>query len=98
MQKYKKIMAALLSVAVLVTLLFSLPFIVIETNHNHTGEDCPICLAIETTINTLKALGTAEIISVIFCFVAMRAFCVFSKPYIDMWSQTLVTLKVKMVN
>ena len=39
--------------------LFTVLFIVKESNHNCTGADCPICLAIQHAEQTLKQIGTA---------------------------------------
>lgn len=41
--------------------LFTVLFIVKESNHNCTGEDCPICLSIQHAEQTLTQIGAGTV-------------------------------------
>lgn len=64
----KKKFAKFLIVITTGLIIFSLAYIVKETNHDCTGDnDCPICVRIEQCINNFRTLGTSgEIKSDIF--------------------------------
>lgn len=57
MRHQKRIGAGLLCVILILALLVSSAFIVYETGHNCTGEDCPICQAMALTGQLLRLIG-----------------------------------------
>ncbi len=59
MTKKNRILASILAVAFVIVMLFSVCFIVAESNHICIGEDCPICYQISICENTLKTIGLA---------------------------------------
>lgn len=56
--KKQRTMALVISVFILVISLFSTFFIAEESNHDCTGQDCPICACIQQAEQTVKNLGS----------------------------------------
>ena len=96
MEKKKRVLAALLAVAVLFVMLYSALFIAVHADHDCDGEDCPICYQINVCQNTLKNLSFAVSVAVLaaaFTYTLCRSIsaCADVIP-----SYTLVSLKVKL--
>ena len=90
--------ATALSVLLLLTVLFSALFPVMEANHHCHGEDCPICSCIAMCANTLRSFGDGSILLV---FAVLHVlFSVFSISFKtkDSLDQTLVSRKVRLNN
>ncbi len=95
MKKAKRAAVAT-AIVLLFAMLFSVLFIVHETGHKCTGEDCHVCMKIDACENALKnitgAVAAAAALAVV-CYVFVRSllpvhnFCAASSP---------VTLKVKL--
>lgn len=53
----QKLTAQLLCLTVLLSLLFSMYFVVVEAHHRCEGDDCPICAEIEFYQNLIHQMG-----------------------------------------
>lgn len=96
MEKKKKIAAILLAVAVLLVVLYSALFIAAETNHDCTGENCPICYQINVCQNALKNLSSA-VCTAILTAAFIHTLCkniLICRNFVQ--NYTLVSLKVKL--
>ena len=96
MEKKKRVLAALLAVAVLFVMLYSALFIAAHADHDCDGEDCPICYQINVCQNTLKNLSfaaSAAALAAAFTYTLCRGISVCT-DYAQ--SYTLVSLKVKL--
>ena len=82
----------------LVVVLFSAFYIVAETDHDCTGDDCPICACIQQCENILNQIGdgAAAQISVVAPVVFLLLFVLFSARSIT--QETLVSKKVRLNN
>ncbi|ADL02788.1 hypothetical protein [Lacrimispora saccharolytica] len=98
MVKNRKLLARLMTLAVIFMLLFSVLFITAESRHNCIGENCPICLEVQACIQVLNNLGTG-LFTVAAVFAATQFFIICTNPVIHRNpSHTLVSLKVKLTN
>lgn len=52
-----KIIAAIMGVMMLVVVLVSASYIAVESGHDCTGEECPICACINQCESTLREVG-----------------------------------------
>lgn len=96
MSKKSRAAAMLLAIAVLFVMLFSACYIAAESDHDCTGEDCPICWQISLCESTLKSFGLALLLVI---FAAFIGFFTLSLPSLRDRSAvqpTLVSLKVKL--
>ncbi len=99
MYKSKKTVAFLLSALMLVTFLFSLVFVAVESDHNCTGKnDCQICEQIKICLhifndNAPKPETNTIVIYAVFAVVLCIGFAAFAKKL-----NTLINLKVKLSN
>ena len=98
MAKHKRIAAAFLAAALLLVMLGSALFIIEESDHDCIGEGCAICFQLNVCQNVLKNLCLAV-------FTAAVAKGVLSALHIGAhtrrepdFSDTLVTMKVKLSN
>lgn len=98
MSRHKRIAAGITGILMLFIMLFSAFYIASETDHDCTGEDCPICACIQQCENTLNQIGdgiapqVAVIIPVVFLLVSIFLFeSLFSQ-------ETLVSRKVRLNN
>ena len=92
-----RVLAVLLCVCICFITIFSFAFITLHSNHDCTGEDCPICTELAFAVSTLKTLSEA-IGDVSFSF---SAFCMCLVMLIGCISvfikaETAVTQKVKL--
>lgn len=58
-KKEKSIIAAVLSIVVLLSLVFSVYFIQAEAHHDCIGDDCPICATLDLCEATVKQLSAS---------------------------------------
>lgn len=97
MAKRDRIFALLLALIVCSVVLLSSIFIIVEANHDCTGDQCPICCQMESCVNALRALSCVSLvaaavvlgcsfIAVLPCYTGIRQV------------ESLVTLKVKLSN
>lgn len=96
MTKNRRTAAILLTILIIFSLFFSAFFIAAETEHDCTGDNCPICHEIQVCLQTLNTIGTALGVTVtvfaVIRFLVIRIAAVFRRFV----SRTLVSLKVKM--
>ena len=57
----KRITAGLMGLTLLLVVLLSALFLVVEADHDCAGEDCPICAVMQTCTNVLRRFGAAVI-------------------------------------
>jgi hypothetical protein len=98
MIQHKRLIATFVAVLILFSLFFSIYFVALKTNHECTGEDCPICHEIQSCLQTIRTLivtipATAVMVAVLFYLV--QSTLLISAPIIF---RTLVSLKVKLSN
>ena len=98
MTKKRRWISCFLAVLFVLVMLSSLAFIVLEAEHDCTGEDCPVCAMIAICRNTLKTVLIALllVLSSLTSRSAGRAF-VSSSALFDP-EETPVSLKVKLLN
>ncbi|WP_054740260.1 hypothetical protein [Cellulosilyticum ruminicola] len=96
--KKNKVIALILAVVLLAGLLFSTIFIIENFGHKCTGHDCPICLEINQAAQFISSIKFIPILSVtltiLSVFTLTRA--VFKRVYVH--KNTLISLKVEMLN
>ncbi|MCD8196232.1 MAG: hypothetical protein LUE24_03565 [Lachnospiraceae bacterium] len=96
MKEKNRAVAFILALAVLFVMFFSAFYITKNANHDCIGEDCPVCEQIavcETTlygISTVMQSGVAAVFIPALCILAAKTF------YLFFFSDTLVSLKVKL--
>lgn len=98
MRKEQKAAAILLAVLLLGTVLFSCLFIVENVHHDCVGENCPICMEIETALHTISGIKMLPVLALILAVV-----CVFTRictkaSEFRRAKSTLITLKVELQN
>jgi hypothetical protein len=54
----KRFVVGIIAAMMLIVVLFSSFYIAIESGHDCTGEDCPICSCIQQCENTLRSIGS----------------------------------------
>lgn len=94
----KKVIAILLAAFMLISILFSYHFIIENAHHDCTGEKCSICLQLEEAAQFISSIKFVSILSF-----TMAVLCIFTK-----WvahetkdicvNNTLVSLKVKLLD
>ena len=52
-----KIIAVIMGIMMLVVVLISASYVAVESGHDCTGEECPICACINQCENTLRQVG-----------------------------------------
>ena len=98
MSKKKRILTALLAIAVFFVMLCSVLYIAAEADHDCIGENCPICQYIVNCQNILSNLSLAAGAAL---FTAALAYSLCRVIFADtgkITNHTLVTLKVKISN
>ncbi|MCR5527360.1 MAG: hypothetical protein K6F39_08290 [Lachnospiraceae bacterium] len=96
--KKNRLIAVLLSAFLLITIMMSYQLLIHDANHKCSGKDCPICREMENAadfINTIKAVPVAAAVIVLFMsFGDNGDSALFSRKF----SNTLVSLKVELLN
>lgn len=96
--RLKEVAAGIIGMMLIIVMLFSAFYISIETHHDCTGEDCPICAQVQMCENTLHKIGggiaflIAVIISAFFMIDCASVFIV------DLLQATPISTKVRMNN
>ncbi len=98
MARIRRSTAAIIGILMLFVMLFSAFYISAETDHDCTGEDCPICACIQQCENTLHQIGdgiaSSAAVIIPFAFLLVSIFHLASLfP-----QETLVSRKVRMNN
>ena len=88
---------ALLTAGVLLFLvLFAVFFEAFETEHECSGEDCPVCAFLIQCENMIRTAGSCLSAAVCLCFAAMTAETAVSCHFYEIPAVTLVTSKVRL--
>ncbi|ETP73650.1 hypothetical protein UYO_0287 [Lachnospiraceae bacterium JC7] len=94
----KRIAAGIMGLMMLFVVLFSASFVALESVHDCTGEECPICACINQCENTLRQVGGGMDLQpdpVLPVFLTLIA--VF--PVVDsLTAETLVSRKIRLNN
>ena len=98
MNKWNKVIAVIITILLFSSVLFSYLFIIENAHHVCTGEDCPICMEVETAIHTIYSIKALPIIPLI-----LAVLCVFTHICMviiesDCTKYTLITLKVELLD
>ena len=93
-----RITALIMAVMMLLFVLFSSFFIDIHTDHDCTGEDCPICACIQQCENTIRGIGSGiiSVSAVILPVFILLLLTSFGMPSFQ-WD-TPVSIKVRLNN
>lgn len=98
MNNIKKIFSVFVALVIVLTIFFSMIFISVNTNHDCTGDGCPVCEQIQVAENVLSKLTQAVVsvaIAISLCVLAQGSIIVFSNAIINNFP---IKLKVKMLN
>lgn len=98
MTKRNRLIAPALALMVVLVILFSVWFVIVEADHDCIGEDCPICYQINICETNLRSVGFVAI-AVIFA-VFIGSFDIFMPALTkeSAFNTSLVSLKVKLSN
>lgn len=88
----KRNLAVILCMMLIFTTLFSLFFIVEETNHHCSGQDCPVCACMHQAERTLRSLDGGIFHQTAFipfcaCLLLLPLFQIFCLPAVSLVSQ-----------
>lgn len=98
MIKNKKRLALIVAAVFCFAMLFSALFIIAESNHDCTGENCKICYQINVCEQTLKNLVSVVLAIIISCLIKFLYAKLNGFILLRTYSHSLVTLKVKLSN
>ncbi len=96
--RFMKILAPCIVILMLCVMVFSFMFIVSETDHDCTGEDCPVCALIQQCEQTVRSVGgdvSAAAVSLLFSAFIVAAFLI---PCNTILYFTPVSLKIRLNN
>lgn len=98
MSKKNKVIAVLLSLLLAAAILLSYDYIIEETHHDCSGRECPICMQLEEAV---QFLSTIKFVPVVPYIVAAFLVCM-KKDRVQKENEnrnnTLITLKVELLN
>lgn len=98
MSKRKQIIAAVTVITVIFAVLFSALFIIIESEHDCSHHDCPICHHMEACEGTLKQLSF-YVLTAALIVLSVYSIILPTRAALRAYEQsTLITLKVKLSN
>lgn len=98
MVKNRRFYAIVFSILIVSTLLFSVMFVAVKTNHDCIGEDCPVCHSIQSCVQTLRTLNTVVVTTIVILAVDYSLVRITLPHVYDIILRTLVSLKVKLTN
>lgn len=98
MTKKNRLIAGLLAMTVLFVMLSSVIYIAVESGHDCSGEDCPICYHISICANTLKSVGLIAAAVTQVVLIGIFDLSLLSSARRLASHTTLVSLKVKLSN
>lgn len=98
MKKVSKLIAIMAMICLVAGMLFSYDYIIENAHHHCSGEDCPICMEIEAAVHFVSSLRVILMLSFV-----MAVLCVFTRVVTSVGNhagvkQTLITLKVELLN
>lgn len=96
--KKTRLLSWIMAVIVSVTVLFCYQYMIQNAHHNCSGEDCPVCMELAMAAHTLSELKIIPILPL-----SMAVLCVFTLMYTNLNTilcvqQTLITLKVELLD
>ncbi|MDD3240793.1 MAG: hypothetical protein PHW47_12090 [Lachnospira sp.] len=94
----RRIFATMTAVMLAVVLFFSYAYLLENAHHDCTGENCPICLEMEAAqqiISGFKVLPVLPLVIAVLC--VLSHICRVMKEC-DLTKNTLITLKVELLN
>ena len=94
----KKNLALAAAVMLLITFLFSYSFLIQNVHHDCIGEECSVCIEVAVVAQTLSSLRASPVLSF-----SVAVLCVFTLSVAVMQEQdcikdTLITLKVELLD
>lgn len=98
MNKKSKIAALLFIVILLFSILFSYEYISANSHHKCVGEDCPVCIQIDESVNlisTIKFIPILNFVLIVMCVFAGLCTEVVREALIK---YSLISLKVELLN
>ena len=96
--KKNRILAILIMMIFLLGIVFSYRFIIENAHHDCTGETCPICMEIEQAVQFVSHINAVHILLPFVSFLGVLALsCVTLKSQCCR-NNTLIFLKVEMLN
>ena len=93
---HKRIIANIMAVLMLSFVLTASFFIIIEATHECEGEDCPICVSIETCFETLVKIGGGAVAILVLHAFFTETFKLTNINTFKLFSGTLITKKVRL--
>ncbi|MCR5005884.1 MAG: hypothetical protein K6A77_08250 [Clostridiales bacterium] len=96
--KSKRTAAGIMGLMMLFFVLFSALFIVVEADHECTGEDCPICLCIEQCEELMRQIGTGIKVMAMAVIISLGVLSAVCQCTDRVPLGTLVTEKVRLNN
>lgn len=98
MKKVSKLIAVAVLIFLVAGLLFSYDYIIENAHHDCSREDCPICMEIEAAVQFVSSIRFIPVLSLV-----MAVLCVFTQVVASVVNhigvkQTLITLKVELLN
>jgi hypothetical protein len=96
--KINRIFTGIMAVMMLFVMLFSGIFVVSHTDHDCTGEDCPICACISQCENILNGSGDNPVFSSAGVLPAVLVTASILISYCVVISDTPISVKVRMNN
>ncbi len=98
MNNRKNILSVFVAFILVCAVLFSSAYILLNQEHDCSGIDCPVCMELGMAEQTISGLEPAPVIEA--CLIIL---CVFPQAYMCFFgnndvSDTLITLKVELLN
>ena len=94
-EKTKKI-SGIMAVMMLFIMLFSAMFIVLHSDHDCTGEDCPVCACLALCQKTIKTMGNTNGTVACIATSVIPLLIVLSPVRLFLASDTLVSRKIRL--
>ncbi|MBR3149463.1 MAG: hypothetical protein IKF64_04760 [Eubacterium sp.] len=98
MQNVKKRISAALAVIIALTFVLSVLFVVFESEHNCSGDDCQICQTVGNCLKILDNTTPKPETAVLSVAVIFALVLVLGTVMLRADSENLITLKVKLSN
>ena len=98
MTKRNRVISMLLVVTVLFVMLFSASYMAVKANHDCIGEGCTVCHQMDLCKNFQKNLAAALLLAAIVGLLSFALICCVSLGHKTKVQDTLITLKVELLN
>ncbi len=98
MNKLKKAIAIVLCLAILVLPILAEIYVVENVEHTCVGEECPICMELHMAIQIFNNLALGVVMLCTIALVIGLFIIVLSKMYQVIVKDTLISLKVELLN